>query len=312
MKKLNSKEREKFLSAYFFQPVSNLKYIESGIENDNYLVKVGKKKFVLKMYNFSREKSQIEQEVEILNYLKTNNILVPEVIPSLNNNSIEEINGKILVLFSFLSGSHPKWELMNRDLARDIGRKLGELQSVLLKSSLKMKCISEVSSTIRPKQVNNNLQEFFNKINLELEKIDFKNLKRGTIHSDITRENIKVKDQRLVGFLDFDDLHEDYLVWDLAIAINHLFIAKSFGIDRGGLRSFLKGYKNVINLNNDEKKALIPFMILRNINLIQIIERKMKSENSKELNSIKNSLLKKLDLIKENEPELSEIFNNIL
>lgn len=304
----NSKKiQEDLQKKYFTLPIVHFECIEFGIENTNYLIKADGKKFVLRVYNPSRKRNRIQKEIEVMNYLLDNNIPVPKAISSLNQNIIEKIDGKQAVLFSFIQGINPPWEPMNLELAKDIGMNVGKLQLVLLQSKIKVSSLSEFSASIRPKH--SSFQNYLEEINQALEQIDLKKLRKGLIHSDITRENIKVNNRSLMGFLDFDDLHKDYLSWDLAIALTHLFVAKSFGIDWKGLYSFLEGYQSVMKLNKQEKHALIPFIMLRNINLLALIEKKSKQDTSKALVSIKDSLLKKIKLIQTNKRRLAEAFS---
>src|SRR3989344_1401820 len=296
---VQKKELLEIIKKYILDKKLDYKFIESGIENVNYLIKINKKKFVLRIYNEARKPEDIEAEIKVIDYLSKNNIPTPKVIPNLKKENLTEHNGRYAVMFSFVEGEQPPLGVMDSLLAKDIGVNLADMHHLLLSFKGEFRRFVPPSTSfeeigergIIDKKIIIHKKE----VEGELNSLPLKNLRECIVHSDITRENIKIKDSSISAFLDFDDLHKDYLVWDVAIAITHLFITKTFGIDWKGLKYFFDGYNATLPLTDLEKEALVPLMKLRNVKLAMLVNyrRKKNLGNIDSLLSIEGSVLRK-------------------
>ena len=309
---LNKDDVTMILKKYFRQNDENYHPIKEGIENTNYLITSGNKKFVLRVYHPKRTLSEVKIEIEAILYLAKNKIPVPDVVPNLEKKNITSYNNYLAVLFSFVEGHHVPFEFMDTDLAREIGIQLAKMHEALLAFHPATKTSKNRLLDIKNiKPTNKTLLSSKQHIDAELKSLNKKTLRTCVIHGDITRENLMVQGSRLAAFLDFDDLHEDYLAYDLAVAITHLFIAKSFGIDWAGLTYFMKGYRSVLTLEDSEKKALVPLIKLRNLTLALDVYNRITegAKDQEKLLSIKNSVLEKIRLIESYEKRLSDVLS---
>ncbi|MBI4980312.1 phosphotransferase [Candidatus Woesearchaeota archaeon] len=295
-----------------------LKYLREGIENVNIFIDADHKKYVLRIYQ-NRSENDIKAEVETISYLYKIGIPTPTIYQNNRGSYYGKTRGKYAALFSFTAGEHPPKGLINGNLAREIGVKLANMQVALMK----FKTIHERSFPYA-----DDFTEFKQKYSLiddyildkkkvivsELEDIIISALRKAIIHGDITRENLLVTKQRLTSFLDFDDCHKDYIVWDTSIAITQLFITKTSGIDWNGLRKFLEGYTEIMHLNEPEKEAVIPFLKLRNIKIAMQVNYMMNSSKRRNtrLKSIELSTLFKIDLIERYKKEIQDLIREAL
>jgi len=305
------------LRDYEISSNAKISYLQGGIENINLLIEDGIKKYVLRIYN-NKKINVIKSEIEIIQYLHEKNIPTPIIYQNSKGKYYQKVDDTYAVLFSFVSGKHIPTKPIKGTLAKDIGFKLANMQKELInfKPTYKRKCsyandISEFNG--KYKSINTYVKNKRELIIKEIKKIVITKLRKSTIHSDITRENILIKGNKVASFLDFDDFHKDYIVWDTAIAITQLFITKTFGIDWNGLNEFLKGYTKVMNLNEYEKEAIIPFLKLRNFRLAMQVNymRNVGREKNKHLKSIEESVLNKMNQIEKNEKKLKKIILSI-
>lgn len=172
----------------------------------------------MKIYdNFQHVKSMIE----LYTQLYKNDFYIPKVI--LSNDSkgyVKLINGKYIVLYSFLNGTS-----LEKNLTNDI--------------------IKELAIQLRKFHDITNDNNIFN-----LKKLPFAkniNVERcSALHFDLTKNNIfytKDKDIK-IGFIDFDDAKYGASVCDVAIAIANLFFSKTRGTDLKSAELFINYYYN--------------------------------------------------------------------
>lgn len=302
------------LRNYGISSNAKISCLQGGIENVNLLIKDKNKKYVFRVYQNKKTINEIESEIEVINYLSGKKIPVPIIYQDNNGGSYQEIDGTYGVLFSFVKGKHMPTKPIKGYLAKDIGLKLANMQKVLMDfkpvNERKFPYANEFREFKRKtKSIDNYILTKKKLIMDELEKVIITRLKKAIIHSDVTRENLLVTENELVSFLDFDDFHLDYLVWDTAIAITQLFVTKTFGIDWKGLKNFFKGYSKVLHLNKYEKEAVIPFLKLRNFKIAMQVNymRNTERRNNKRLKSIEESVLEKINLIEENKEKIRRI-----
>lgn len=92
--------------------------------------------------------------------------------------------------------------------------------------------------------------------------LDLEHLPSGVIHGDITFENIKFKNNKLIGIFDFDDCRESYFIEDIAKALLYEFEYKKtsfFGAKGDSVFYYLKEYEKYRRLTKPEKEYL-PFL----------------------------------------------------
>ncbi len=295
-----------------------LKYLREGIENVNIFINARDRKYVLRIYQ-NRSENDIKAEVETISHLYKVGIPTPTIYLNNKCSYYGEIEGKYAALFSFVAGEQLPKGPINGNLARDIGIKLANMQIALMRFKPTYERhfpYADDFTEFKRKYglIDDSILDKKNEIVSKLENIVASALRKAIIHGDITRENLIITKQELTSFLDFDDFHRDYIVWDTSIAITQLFITKTFGIDWNGLRMFLGGYKEIMRLNGHEKEAIVPFLKLRNIKIAMQVNYMMNSgqRRNAKLKSIEQSVLYKIDLIEEHKEKIQSLINETL
>ena len=92
----------------------------------------------------------------------------------------------------------------------------------------------------------------------EYETLSRLDLPTGLIHGDLFTDNALFEDDTLTGVIDFYHACEDFLIQDLAIAINDWCADGDQEIDPGLRSAMLAGYESERELSAGEQDALVP------------------------------------------------------
>ena len=268
---------------------------EDGIEGNTYIITAGKQKYVAKVYGN-------QQQADILanyqNALYEANVPVSAIVKTQANELATKLNGQYAVLCEFAHGSPLGWrkELSNmpNPLSRSIALALAKMhyvgQSI---HAAKLGYALSAPAVLSPHNL--------------------KACRQTLIHGDLTRENIFVDPHTsaLTAIIDFGDAHYDYITYDIAIALTHIYVTKSWGIDFSGIEDFLAAYTRHTSLTQHERQTILPFMIFRNTVLLREIDLQLTKDRDdhKDLESIKQSLQTKLLLLKEHSSQMKNIFD---
>ncbi len=284
------------------------KLIGSGLSSFALMITYKERKYVLKIYN---KDSNIETEVQFGHYLYNKKIPAAKIIENSKSQLITAVDDLRGVLFEFYNGEQIKWGDINGAFSEHLAEIVAKMHFLMLNNTQipandYYKCkidslvgLSDVKIIQKSKEIGDSV-----------EGLVFRDLRRGLIHSDLTRQNIlATKNRNSVDvIIDFGDAHYDYIAWDLAVLITHIFITKTYGIDWKALSVFIKKYYSMFLLTEQEIDAIIPFIKIRNLNLAIEVNRSAlgKNENIEELISIENSVMTKLDIVDKNQSRLSE------
>lgn len=198
--------------------------IETGIENSNYRVQADGGEYVLTI----SETLGFDDTAffnEILTTLARADVPVPTPLRTLDGMSSTIFCGKPTWLFSHLPGQHPV--NATGQACTQIGRTLALIHTTLHETRYHRDnphdhmwaeaTLAEASGTLSD-QDNDNLTSAISLLG-DLDTSDH-NLPRGTVHGDLRRDNTLFEEDRLSGVLDFYHACDDYLIMDLAIAMN--------------------------------------------------------------------------------------------
>jgi homoserine kinase type II len=102
--KLNKENIEEILSSYSIGKLNEFKGIEDGIENTNYFLLVGDKKYILTIYEKRVKKKDLPFFSDLMTSLDKANFKCPVPIENKNNETISVYKNKSLMIVSFLEG----------------------------------------------------------------------------------------------------------------------------------------------------------------------------------------------------------------
>lgn len=271
---LNREDIEIILKDYHLTLKSFFK-IKTGILNTNYYLDCNEGKFVLRVFEGGRDFQEENQELEFL-------LLLKEIIPCCTpvKNIFKEnyvvFKNKMVALFYFIDGEPIK--NIDENLLKEIGKYLGKLHNfsidkkLVRKSRVDMECYYkkiDFEKINLPEELKNKIKTSYK----EIKKIDFSSLPSGIIHNDIFPDNVFIKEDKIVGILDFNEAQTAPFIYDLAIVINYWIRLNSFSehMERRYIEAFLNEYEKFRKLELLEKEYLdkailkmtITFILLR-------------------------------------------------
>lgn len=259
---------------YSFSQDTKCQLIKAGI-NDTYLVTDNSDKFVFRVYSLNwRSKTEIDEEIKMLNQLKENAISISYPLSDKENNYIQILSApegeRFAVLFTFASGE--KQHLISEETHFQIGQLIARIHrithdqkvnrieyspEVILIDSLK-KLSSFLTNDTAEMNFMKSAQSYLFK---EFKNADTSKIRQGVVHLDIWFNNLNITNDNKVTIFDFDFCGNGWLCLDIAYYILQLhniekYEAKDY---QPKVDSFLKGYESITPISAEEKR-LIPIL----------------------------------------------------
>ena len=248
---------------------SNLecKLFRTGM-NHTYMLSSGKIKYVLRLYCYNwRSKTEIQEEISLLNVLKENGLSVSFPIRDKNTKYIQDIKApeglRYAVLFTYAKGE--KVRFMDSSSCFAVGELMAKIHKVTENKKLKRsiynkKSLLETSykklkpyfSEVLPEM------EFIKAIETSYQDSHFEHTKQGVVHMDIWYDNMSIANKTDITIFDFDFCGNGSQILDVGYFCKQLFYIEAdkneYEIKK---ESFLKGYESITKLSEKELK-LIP------------------------------------------------------
>jgi len=265
-------ELGKFITEkYQLKEYFDCKLFRTGV-NHTYFLLGTHTKYVVRVYCYNwRTKVEIQQELELLNLLKNNNLSVSFPIPDKEGNLIQEINApeglRYVVLFTFAEGE--KMRFMTNETCFAIGSMMAKIHNItankkidrvnynsdiLLNKAcehLNLFFSDDLNEMKYLKQISSKMSKNFGDSNLSENQ-------KGIVHLDIWYDNLSVNKENEITIFDFDNCGNGFLILDVAYFCKQLFFIES---DKNEyeikVESFLNGYRKERSLSEKELK-LIP------------------------------------------------------
>jgi Ser/Thr protein kinase RdoA (MazF antagonist) len=248
--------------------------LKAGI-NDTYLVTDNNLKFVFRVYSLNwRTKSEISEEIELLNQLREKNISVSFPISDNDNNFIQSLNApegeRFAVLFSHAEGE--KLHVVSAETHFEIGKLIAQLHEITVGQKLnRVEYTPELILVHSLKKVehflNTDSEEFRFMISTQKKLLnlfagaDKSQIRQGVVHLDIWFDNLNITKEGKPTIFDFDFCGNGWLCLDVAYYILQLHNVEKYEANdyQPKLDSFLRGYELVTPLSKEEKR-LIPML----------------------------------------------------
>ena len=230
-----------------------------------------------------RTRIEIESELQWMAALDQAGILVPRPVPSLKGQLLEQVDGHLVDLLTWMPGqtlgtllaacSEANAQVLFQHLGRHMAlfhaasdawvkpdgfsRVTWDAEGLLGEAPLWGRFWEHPALSAEDKAL---LVDFRTRAAQDLRQRDG-GLDRGLIHADLVRENVLVSEGRM-GMLDFDDGGWGYRVFDLATTLLKFLDAVNFDKLKGAL---LRGYLSVRTIDTD---ALDLFLALRAVTYV--------------------------------------------
>ena len=248
--------------------------IKAGI-NDTYLIIDNSEKFVFRVYSLNwRSKTEIEEEIKLLNYLKENSISISFPLPDKENNYIQTLNApegdRFAVLFTFANGE--KQHIISQETHLQIGQLMARFHKITNDQKLnRIKYTPEVILVDSLKKISSFLSNDTEEMSFmksaqadllkEFEDANSSQIRQGIVHLDIWFDNLNITTDDKITMFDFDFCGNGWLCLDIAYYILQLhniekYEAKDY---QPKVDSFIEGYETVTPISEEEKR-LIPML----------------------------------------------------
>lgn len=253
---VNIKELKIWLQDYAFDDLTDYQGIKSGITNTNYFLMMAHDRFVLTLF----EKNTIEDLpyfVDLMSHLATHSFLCPKPILKKNGTALSILKNKPALIVTCLKGK----EITNPEVnhCKAVGKSLAELH---VKSA---NFVAQHQNTRDLSWIKKTAETLFNELPqdeskllreeiLYQEKQNYK-LPKSTIHGDLFKDNVLFLNDEVSGFIDFYYACTDYLILDVAIAVNDWCVNSDGSFDESRLNAFLDAYKKIRSFNDNEDRA---------------------------------------------------------
>ncbi|MHA7943919.1 phosphotransferase [Formosa sp. 3Alg 14/1] len=251
---------------YGFHDNYNCELFRTGM-NHTYMLSDNETKYVLRVYSHNwRSKSEINEEVALLNLLHNNNLSVSFAIPDKNGAYIQEIQApegiRYVVLFSFAEGD--KIRFIDQDTCFLIGALMAKIHKQTTNTKIDRIFYNKKTLIEQPYE---HLKTHFSEALPEMEFIkeirdfyqtsDFENMPTGVVHMDIWYDNMAITQEKDVTIYDFDFCGNGAQVLDIGYFCKQLFHIEA-DKDTYELKKthFLDGYQSIRPLSDIELQCI--------------------------------------------------------
>jgi len=258
---------EQLLKRYTIGTLIDFSGVEDGIENTTYFIKTEKEKEVNEwvLTIFEHECEQVlTQYVQLLSYL-SQSIPVPPPLCDSGGKSVQVIHNKPAVLVPKVEGDHLIKPLPSHCV--QIGATLAKLHTETTGYSHPIPSACDFS------WIEKETRSWMHKLNEEDQKImksalqlcrfmlpKYSTLPKAIIHSDLFIDNALFYKGNLSGVIDFFSAGTDFMLMDVAVAINDWCVDYNGIIDQVRYEALLEGYQSIRPLQPLEHIAL-PFFL---------------------------------------------------
>lgn len=285
------------LANYSIDPEASITFLKRGF-NDTYLISTNRRsnnplqhggnfltnkeeikstgqKFILRVYKHNwRSIESIKTELNLLNFLKENNISVSFPISDNKENLFQTIHApeglRYAVLFSFAEGI--PYRKISVEQSYLLGLETGKIHSLTQNKSLGVTAhnydietqFNNTLTILKPALINHMEQyDYLLQLKDDFTKI-FRNacnteLRKGICHGDLQAENFHITPDKQFTFFDFDFFGTGYLAYDIGVFMWYDHKNKTPEI----VDAFLKGYQTREKLSATELKLIPYFSTLR-------------------------------------------------
>ncbi len=257
---------EKIKKEYNFKNPVFLKKLETRGKRSAFLIANNKNKYVIKILPF---KKKIIARLEFFSGIKKRDVNTPAIINTKSNKKYFLQSGNILFLSKFID---QKENRPSQYFFSKLGCAVGEFHSIKIKDSK----IPELNIEAKIKKLKTTFLKKKIDIKIKKEIINFcdsfpsmSGTTTGLIHGDISYYNVLGKEK--LFFVDFDDMSQGPIIYDLGQMIAFMFnlipfdfpklgmkmkhISKPFFL-KSGLEIFLKNYFQKIKLSKKDIEIL--------------------------------------------------------
>ena len=260
---LSTKDVSLLLSKYSIGTLKSFQGISDGITNTNYFLNTSKGKYIITIFEDITE-IKVKKYLKLMNFFSNNNMCCPEIMFTKSGSILSTVKSKPCSIMEKLSGK--TINTTNVSLCKSIGTIIGNFHTAGSKYS------SKISNSRDIKWVERNIAKIKNHISKEqldilnysskiFRKIFEMKLPNGMIHSDLFRDNVLARGNKVTAIIAYYYSFNGPLIYELAVIINDWCVNKDGAINLVKYNSFLNSYNLERKLTAVEKKQMNNAMI---------------------------------------------------
>jgi homoserine kinase type II len=251
-----------FLADYDLGQVSSFKGIAEGVENSNFLMGLGKGRFLLTLFEKRVREQDLPFFIGLMEHLAKRGVTCPQPVRNRAGEALGRLAGRPAVIVTFLDGL---W--IRRPSARHcaaVGEALGRMHKAGADFKLQRPNALSIggwpplfeAARARADEVAPGLAEETESELAALQAVWPSGLPAGVIHADLFPDNVFFLGDELSGLIDFYFACNDALAYDLGVCLNAWCFEPdgSFNITKG--MALITGYERVRGLTEAEVEAL--------------------------------------------------------
>ena len=259
---VSDEELAAFVAAYDIGAVLACKGIAEGIENSNYLLATAQGNFILTLYERRVRPEDLPYFLALMSHLSARGIACPVPVKGRDGNALRTLAGRPAAIVSFLAGMWPRRPTPLH--CHVFGGAMAQLHlagadfALRRPNDLSLQGWRQLHAATHSKAdtVQPGLAA---RIAHELGALGAAwphALPAGAIHADLFPDNVFFLDDRLSGIIDFYFACNDFLAYDLAVALNAWCFERTGEFNMTSARQMIAGYRSVRPLADAERAAL--------------------------------------------------------
>ena len=260
--KISRKEIELYLKNYSIGSLVSYEEILEGIENTNYKINTDKNKYILTIFEKRVKPEDLPFFMNLQKELIAKGFKCPTPIENNNNSIINNLKNKNAVIISFLEG-----EKINKILPQhchEVGSIISQFTNITKLSKLSRSNSMGYDAWVNiykkcKKKNDRNHTEYFEVLDKELSFLKKNwpnNLPKAIIHADLFKDNIFFTNNKISGVIDFYFSCNDFIAYELALAINAWCFDEDSRFNTEKYKSLLMGFNKNASLNNNEEDSM--------------------------------------------------------
>jgi homoserine kinase type II len=255
-------ELEAFLADYDVGTLVAFKGIAEGVENSNFLVETDQALYILTLYERRVKSDDLPFFLGLMDHLAAKGIACPVPVKARDGKALRSLAGRPATLVTFLKGVWP------RRIAPLHCQLLGSAMASFHLAGRDFKMARANALDLAGwrglfEQIDGRADEVAPDLGAEIARdlSDItakwpKGLPAGIVHADLFPDNVFFLGERLSGIIDFYFACEDFLAYDIAIAMNAWCFEPDSSFNITKARGLLNAYAKVRPLEPAELAAL--------------------------------------------------------
>lgn len=255
-----------FLEDYDCGTLESFEGIQRGVENTNYHVYTDKGHYILTLFENRVNAADLPFFFSFMDHLGSKGIRCPHALKNNEGEIIGLMEDRVAALISFLDGR----DIEPADIRADHCAQVGDLVACLHEAAVDFtgqrantmglsawKALAD-KTRARADEVMPGLAKMIDEELVYIEKNwpDEADLPRRVVHADIFPDNVFFRDGNLYGLIDFYFSCTDFLVYDLALAINAWCFDTARQFKSARFSALIDSYQAVRELGAAEKDSL--------------------------------------------------------